>query len=75
MSLRTAPPRLLLPHGAPSGGPSREIYVPPVEARDRGIGELLFTAETVAICVVAALLVLFLVTDRRSRKRRARHRR
>ncbi|MFF3255863.1 hypothetical protein ACFYWP_33640 [Actinacidiphila glaucinigra] len=46
-----------------------------MEARGRGIGELLFTAETVAICVVAALLVLFLVTDRRSPKRRARHRR
>ncbi|MFI8185449.1 hypothetical protein ACIF70_33720 [Actinacidiphila glaucinigra] len=75
MSLRAAPLRLHLPYGAPSGGPSREVYLPPVEARDRGIGELLCTAETVAICVVAALLVVFLVTDRRSPKRRARHRR
>ncbi|MET9879477.1 hypothetical protein ABZZ36_33355 [Actinacidiphila glaucinigra] len=75
MSLRTAPPRLHLPAGAPSGGPSREVYLPPVEARDRGLGKLLFTAETVAICVVAALLLLFLVADRRSPRRRARHRR
>ncbi|MFB7289927.1 hypothetical protein [Actinacidiphila glaucinigra] len=75
MSLRKAPLRLHLPSDAPSGGPSREVYLPPVEARDRGLGELLFTAETVAICVVAALLLLFLVADRRSPRRRARHRR
>ncbi|MDX2702908.1 hypothetical protein PV350_08575 [Streptomyces sp. PA03-6a] len=75
MSLRMVPLRFGMPSGAPSTGPSREVYVPPVEAGDDGFGELIFAAETMAICVVAALLVVFLVTDRRSPKRRARHRR
>jgi hypothetical protein len=62
-------------YGAPTASPSREVYVPPLEARDGGLGELLFAAETVAICVVAALIVVFLLTDLRSGRRRARHRR
>ncbi|MFE0632522.1 hypothetical protein ACFW3D_36905 [Streptomyces sp. NPDC058864] len=75
MSLPLPPLRFHITYGAPSTGPSHEVYVPPADPRDDGLSELLFTAETVAICVVAALLVVFLMTDRRAPRRRARHRR
>ncbi|MEU4097314.1 hypothetical protein [Streptomyces sp. NPDC026673] len=80
MSLLMPPPRSPVPLGAPSAGPSREVYVPPSEPgddrlRDDGLAELLSSAEAVVICLVVALLVVFLVTDRRPPRRRPRHRR